>query len=331
MSAGIENDVYRRYGVSLADFPKLDVPSGHSDEAELFCAKAAWAAYSVYPTLPHDADKDRIPSRFADSFAAQSVVIEQAIDPEGGEAREDFESRRGYRTLAVDRAGALMIWDEDRLVLAFRGTANWQDWIHNFAGDAIAPPDRHGEKRYTLHKGFTGLAANLYPAVVQLLESYVESRSRVNGKPLDLIVCGHSLGGALALNFARQYHSDTWHDYRGMWHRSGVKNLRLVSSFTFGTPRIGKGVIWEAISRPHYRLVVRGDPVPKTPPMFDEDFEATYLEKYDKPAVQPEGAIGKIKRAFSARNLSPVDFSAHYIEAYIDAIAAKILAASGGK
>jgi hypothetical protein len=316
----VENDVYERYGLKWADFPTLITPSAHSDEAELFCAKQAMAVYGVYPNTPPDLDHDYVPSRNREAIEAGAFAVARMIEGPGDAPSPSFEGEQGYRQLVSDKAGVLMVWRNDHLVIAFRGTANWQDWIHNFATSRIAPDLIGFDEELELHKGFTGLAENIAPAVDEVIDEFIKMRSSAKLPPI-ITLCGHSLGGALALNFAARLCR-----WDGFHSRHVLNNypIRIGATYTFGAPRIGKGRIWRYIRRPHYRLIVNGDPVPRTPPFCTDDYEAAYLEKPSKEANQPEGALSKILKAKLTILKKSFDFSAHDIENYIDAIQSKI-------
>jgi pimeloyl-ACP methyl ester carboxylesterase len=321
----VENDVYERYGLKWADFPTLITPSAHSDEAELFCAKQSMAVYGVYPHLPHAPDHDYVPSRNREAMEAGTFAVARMIEGAGDVPAPSFEGEQGYRLVVSDRAGALLVWRNDHLVIAFRGTANWQDWIHNFAGDRIVQDLVGLNEELELHKGFTGLAVNIAPAVHELIGEFLKMRGSRKPPPI-LTLCGHSLGGALALNFAARMYPRA--DYRG-WRELDEYPIRVGATYTFGAPRIGKGPVWRYIRRPHYRLIVHGDPVPRAPPFCTDDYEATYFEKPSSEAKQPKNTPLKILKAILARWKPSFDVSAHDIENYIDAIQLKIDAKSG--
>jgi pimeloyl-ACP methyl ester carboxylesterase len=322
------NAVYQRYALKWADFPEPPTPSAHSDEAELFCARQAYAAYWLPANAPFEPNQDYIPARSREAMVAQAIAVGDLIE---GEASVSFEGERGYRTVVTDQASALLLWKERRLIIAFRGTANWQDWIHNFTQTTISLAGNIGSFRpYEFHKGFYGLAANLFPPVVELIGEFVRVRGG-DGRDVQITLCGHSLGGALALNFAGLWEDHLAHDWTwrpvSHWGFEPAKAPKLGAIYTFGSPCLGKGEIWQAIVRPHYRLIVRDDPVPKTPYGFTEDFQAAFLEKPGRSAKQPIGLAAILTRAAGAMIRSAgFDAKAHDIEGYIEAIEAKILA-----
>lgn len=326
----VANDVYERYGLKWADFPTLVTPSAHSDEAELFCAKQALAVYAAYPNAPHAPAHDYIPSRIREAIAGGAFDMRRMIEGGADGPSPSFESEQGYRVVTTDRAGALLVWKNHHLVIALRGTANWQDWIHNFTGETVTTDLIEADDSVQLHKGFTGLAENIAPAVKELVAEFLRVRDGRDPIPA-LTLCGHSLGGALALNFAAMLKiRNRWQDDCFWIYHLERRPFHLGATYTFGAPCIGKGQIWRFIRRPHYRLIVRGDPVPSTPPGCTPDFQATYLEKATQPAIQPETAFGKLRKAVATRFIPRLGFSvaAHEIEAYIEAIERKIAAKS---
>ncbi|WP_246794409.1 lipase family protein [Burkholderia perseverans] len=319
----VENDVYERYGLKWADFPHLITPSAHSDEAELFCAKQSLAVYAAYPNSPHAPGQDYIPCRQRNAIASRTLAIERMIEGGADGQSRSFDAERGYRVVVTDQASALLTWKNDHLVIAFRGTANWQDWIHNFTGGTIDMEAAFSSHGAQLHKGFTGLAENLAPAILELIIEFLQYRESNEPAP-PLTLCGHSLGGALALNFAAWLHRHAKYNHWPNARRADRHDFRLGATYTFGAPRIGKGEIWQYIHRPHYRLIVQGDPVPSTPPGFASDFQATYLSKPGGSVQQSGNSVRKLLKGAWTSLKPNLDFGAHDIESYIDAIGSKI-------
>jgi|GEM_PF-1678029 len=122
----VENDVYERYAFKLENLPSLITPSEHSDEMELVCAQLSRAVYGVYLNTPPA--YDYIPSQHREEFKkAHKFKLEQFFDenwkPHTAE-ETGAEGDKEYCTVVSDRAGALMVWQENHLIVAFRGTAN---------------------------------------------------------------------------------------------------------------------------------------------------------------------------------------------------------------
>lgn len=97
--------------------------------------------------------------------------------------------------------------DEQQAVLAFRGTEP-NDWADLFNNLALLPATEVGDAK--VHEGFQKALYQVWPQV--------ESKLPPN---LPLIICGHSLGGALALLAAAKL------------------SARTPRVFTYGTPRVG--------------------------------------------------------------------------------------------
>lgn len=128
----------------------------------------------------------------------------------------------------------------DRMILiAVRGTAEfWDKWRDI---DAQQVPIEGGTGK--AHQGFY----ESFMALKPFIESYIR-RFRTNQK---IIVCGHSLGGAIALLLS------DW------LHRQITSDIIL---YTFGSPRAGdKEFVESASGLVHHRIVNQNDPVPSVP------------------------------------------------------------------
>ncbi|QAY86340.1 lipase family protein [Pseudomonas arsenicoxydans] len=129
---------------------------------------------------------------------------------------------------------------DDRLVLiGVRGTAEgWDGWRD---ADAQQVPIEGGTGK--AHQGFYEAFVALRP----FIEGYMR-RFRRNQK---ILVCGHSLGGAIALLLAE-------------WLRQNITDDVIL--YTFGSPRAGDADFVEgAKALVHHRIVNHNDPVPSVP------------------------------------------------------------------
>lgn len=145
----------------------------------------------------------------------------------------------------------------DKLVVAFRSTTSDDGWevTMNVLTDIKAYPTKLGfiaddvpqakdYRKINVHAGFH----NEYLRYREIILEYV---SRHPDK--DIYVTGHSLGGALAVLNAFDIVAHT---------------RRQVTVFTFGQPRIGGEKFrkaYEELVPDSYRVVVDGDPIPRTP------------------------------------------------------------------
>lgn len=135
--------------------------------------------------------------------------------------------------------------DYGALFVAFRGSSNIHNWLDNIQFSHIQP---YVDKSISVEKGFYTLFNTLRPDVYDIikpLSDYYETRN--------IIVTGHSLGGALATLF-------TFDNYLSEFPYS----YNIHSLVTFGSPRVGnhefvnKFATFNVYSRrvTHYRDIV---------------------------------------------------------------------------
>ncbi|WP_372661572.1 lipase family protein [Cohnella sp.] len=138
-----------------------------------------------------------------------------------------------------------IIESTDHIIIAFRGTSSTTDWI----SDAIA---KQAKYKCVKDAGLShvGISNIYYSARDQILSSL----KRLS-KEKDLIITGHSLGGALAALCAV--------DVAG---NSEFSNPNL---YTYGAPRVGDPIFAKVFSNTvgqSYRVNNRFDVVPQLPP-----------------------------------------------------------------
>jgi hypothetical protein len=122
-----------------------------------------------------------------------------------------------------------------------RGTASLKDALRDV--DALQVPFEEGVGQ--VHKGFY----TAFQAINEFVESYL-SRFCSNQK---VIICGHSLGGAIALLLAEAL-------------RRNKKQKYNILLYTYGAPRAGDSTFVEgAADLVHHRMVNNNDPVPGVP------------------------------------------------------------------
>lgn len=163
----------------------------------------------------------------------------------------DVGSGAAKRAIVVnsDFNSAIVIADRSlgRVVVAFRGSVNSANWMHNFRFKYHSPwPANPGAQ---VHRGFWDSYASLRSEV----SAAVRTLSRVACKPRcgrrrppRIIVTGHSLGGAIAVLFAADWTM-----------KSNGRRSELVV-MTFGAPRVGSGefaAIYEGMRIPTLRIV----------------------------------------------------------------------------
>ena len=133
------------------------------------------------------------------------------------------------------------ITHSDKLVLiTLRGTQEKPDILRDL--DARQVPYAEGDGQ--AHRGFY----EAFLAAKDFTQRYLDAFHRTEH---NIVVCGHSLGGAIALLLAEWLRRD-WSD-----------NIQL---YTFGSPRAGdRAFVQSAAALTHHRLVNHNDPVPGVP------------------------------------------------------------------
>ncbi|KAI5686993.1 Lipase [Leishmania braziliensis] len=146
-----------------------------------------------------------------------------------------------------------------QIVLAFRGSNSATNWLYSltFLFREYNTSSSCG-KGCQVHLGFyasyLSLQSQVRAAVSELVTKFPDYQ---------VLVTGHSLGGALAVHAA----VDLQEQFNSMW-----KPGKPVALYTLGAPRVGNPTFarWTAqiLARgPHYRITHCRDPVPHLPPM----------------------------------------------------------------
>ncbi|WP_230623558.1 lipase family protein [Stutzerimonas stutzeri] len=154
-----------------------------------------------------------------------------------------------YNTDANTQA---FITHNDKVVLiSVRGT---QEMLADASRDADARqvPFEDGEGQ--AHRGFYGGFQAAKPFVERYLDAFYTGGQT-------LVICGHSLGGAIALLLAE-------------WLRRKPTNPKVIL-YTYGAPRAGDAAFVKA-AQPltHHRIVNHNDPVPAVPlPWMDAEWK----------------------------------------------------------
>lgn len=129
--------------------------------------------------------------------------------------------------------------------LAFQGTTNVVDWFNNLTVDLV------GYKSGNWHSGFSRVATQTYKEIGGYVKQLLTS-----GECDDLVITGHSLGGALAMVYSEMLLAEN-------------SSLKLKGLVTFGQPRVGnKLFLEEFLNRKisYQRFVNENDVVPDVPP-----------------------------------------------------------------
>ncbi len=134
---------------------------------------------------------------------------------------------------------AFIVHSPDVVLISVRGTQEKADALRDL--DARQVPYAEGEGQ--AHRGFYGAFLALKKFATAYLDAFHSNQT--------IIVCGHSLGGAIALLLAEWLRRD--------WS----SETRL---YTYGAPRAGdEAFVAAAKGLVHHRLVNHNDPVPSVP------------------------------------------------------------------
>jgi len=176
---------------------------------------------------------------------------------DGAKAKPKY-TEMGYTThrfLNKDGAQAHLCTNNKSALIACRGTEPKE--LNDLLADLNTIPKRHGPG--FVHSGFRGEARKIWNSVYTFAKKH---------KDKDIIVCGHSLGAAMATYIAQEL----------KW--AGIDNVTL---YTFGSPKLGNSSYVDAMNVPHWRFVNNNDVVCKVPPGligFRHHGELKYINYY---------------------------------------------------
>lgn len=135
----------------------------------------------------------------------------------------------------------------EEIVVAIRGSSN----LRNFLTDAAFPyvPCPYGVG-CLVHVGFDVAWKEVMDAIDEAVNTALQQNPNY-----DIVITGHSLGGAVATLVATHFRS----------------NGCAVAEFTYGSPRVGNIIFAQYASSQNgttYRVTHESDPVPRLPPLL---------------------------------------------------------------
>jgi hypothetical protein len=209
------------------------------------------------------------------------VKIAESVPPSGsyGQSQIDQIKNAGYAflqalygdELATDidphlgeivSFGFLALSDSKELVAAIRGTDTVLEWLHD-GSFLMVPSPIEGAHGFT-EDGFTAIyrslrigQANGTLSAKDSIKAYLDT-----GAAIGATVCGHSLGGALAILLVLDIALNT--------------SCHAPTAYTFASPRVGEHIFagsYNAAIAASYRVANRQDLVPKLPPILPLPYE----------------------------------------------------------
>jgi len=156
-----------------------------------------------------------------------------------------------------------LFWNDQTLVIAFRGTRESIDWsISNLKAFPVSLRDCDDAHNIKVHRGFQRtLDYGDKTTELRSLDAINEHIEELELLNRSIVVTGHSLGGALAILYAVKF--------RAKWREVCEQKLKEV--VTFGSPAVGlqefKNYYGELANKT-IRIINGSDGVPFTPPLF---------------------------------------------------------------
>ncbi|WP_440973758.1 lipase family protein [Pseudomonas koreensis] len=207
-----------------------------SDELWRVDAAQSKAYYPLYEDVAYSRRLEIVPF---------DPVLYEVNDPALGEDQEHpekvhFLDDRHLGNKATDTQ-AFITHNDELILIAVRGTFEIiPDGVRD--ADALQVPFEEGEGQ--AHRGFYQAAKKAAAFAISYLDRFYAGQK--------LLICGHSLGGAITLLLAEM-----------LRRRSEDYNIQL---YTYGAPRAGDTVFTKAAAPlVHYRMVNHNDPVPSVP------------------------------------------------------------------
>lgn len=190
--------------------------------------------YPLYEDVPYSKRLEIVPF---------DPTLYAANDPESGEHQEHPANIHFFddtdKQDSTDTQ-AFITHNDELILIAVRGTQQFADGLRD--ADALQVPFEEGAGQ--VHQGFYRAAKHAATFVTSYLDRFYAGQK--------LLICGHSLGGAVALLLCEM-----------LRRRHESYSLQL---YTYGAPRAADSTfIKNAEPLVHYRMVNHNDPVPSLP------------------------------------------------------------------
>ncbi len=192
---------------------------------------------------------------------------------------------------------AFLVADDEKIIVAFRGSDDPKDWLHNLKLDLVDGPAQ-GE----VHRGFLKMLGDVWQAL-QYSICRLRAQARWQGQELALWFTGHSLGGALATLAVAQLRE---------------AGEAIDGLYTFASPRVGDRTFAHNFNVDFgfktFRIVNQNDLVPQLPLRFLRYHHVGQLHYFDRTGQRHHNstALFRLLDALKihANDLFDLDFSA---------------------
>lgn len=172
---------------------------------------------------------------------------------------------------SLGRGFCRVMWNSSSTAVVFRGTREWMDWTISNVRCHPARLITNSPERPSVHSGFQQALYYIDKSTKKpAFSSILDRVSALSVRSSDVIITGHSLGGAIATLFAIKL---------ALARPDIIPRLQLI---TFGAPAVGfEGFksLTEKLGFPITRVVNANDGVPFTPPLFYQHVGQEYWLK----------------------------------------------------
>jgi hypothetical protein len=207
-----------------------------SDELWRVDAAQSKAFYPLYEDVPYSKRLEIVPFD-PDLYAANKPDLK---DNQENPEKIHFLDDRKKGKEATDTQ-AFITHNDELILIAVRGTS---ELLADGLRDADASQVPFEDTESKVHRGFYESAQKAYDFVAKYLDKFYVGQK--------LLICGHSLGGAVALLLSEM-----------LRRRTEGYTLQL---YTYGAPRAGDtNFVAGAKDLVHHRIVNHNDPVPSVP------------------------------------------------------------------
>ncbi len=209
---------------------------------------------------------------------------------EPDDAREVATTQWGYEgfdEFDADTTQGFITWDDEVVLVSFRGTQQLGDWLTNLGIFRTRRP--YG----ALHNGFFRGYEVVAPRINDILHSASPTGKKV-------WITGHSLGGALATVMGAELRDD----------------LAITGFYTFGQPKCGnrdvRSLYRDRYPEAYFRFVNDDDIVPKIPPNFRHVGNLFWFDEEGSLKERPPGMtlLADGEDDFGPHELTEAEFAA---------------------